>query len=158
MAQTKYYLPRRSAPTNLGRAFRHVYIEKRILREANGAVPAGSFVHSVLLYYSAHALYFPCYKSTILSCTPYFGLRKKIEITAKRPPLVKFAAVLSLVVNWTSTFFIFILTCEVLIMRRGFMLSGTDLLGVTFTSLFALLSVRLLLPGAPEFLRTVNMD
>jgi hypothetical protein len=56
-----------------------------------------------------------------------------------------------LVVNWTSTFFIFVLTCEVLIMRRGFMLSGTDLLGVTFTSLFALPSVRLLLPGAPDF-------
>jgi hypothetical protein len=32
-------------------------------------------------------------------------------------------------------------------MRRGFMLSGTDLLGVTFTALFALPSVRLLLPG-----------
>lgn len=75
----------------------------------------------------------------------------KLEFKAQRPPLVKFAAVFSVVVNWTSTFFIFVLTCEVLIMRRGFMLSGTDLLGLTFTSLFALPSVRLLLPGAPEF-------
>ncbi|PVF92860.1 hypothetical protein CPB86DRAFT_819303 [Serendipita vermifera] len=75
----------------------------------------------------------------------------RVEMTARRPPMVKFAAILSLLVNWTSTFFIFILTCEVLIMRRGFMLAGTDLFGVTFTSLFALPSVRLLLPGAPDF-------
>lgn len=74
-----------------------------------------------------------------------------IKITASRPPLVKFAVMMSLVVNWTSTFFIFVLTCEALIMRRGFIVSGTDILGVTFTALFALPSVRLLLPGAPEF-------
>ncbi|PVF99450.1 hypothetical protein CPB86DRAFT_756553 [Serendipita vermifera] len=77
--------------------------------------------------------------------------RMKIDIIATRPPLVKFAAILSLIVNWTSTFFVFVLTCEVIVMRRGFMMSGTDLLGVTFTSLYALPSVRLLLPGAPEF-------
>jgi hypothetical protein len=72
-------------------------------------------------------------------------------MTASRPALVQFTAVLSIVVNWTSTFIIFVLTSEVLLMRRGFMMSGTDLLGVTFTSLFALPSIRLLLPGAPEF-------
>ncbi|KIM23777.1 hypothetical protein M408DRAFT_27604 [Serendipita vermifera MAFF 305830] len=70
-----------------------------------------------------------------------------ITIVATRPPLVQFAAILALFVNWISTMFIFVLTAESLVMRRGFMLSGTDLLGVTFTSLFALPSVRLLLPG-----------
>ncbi|KIM30041.1 hypothetical protein M408DRAFT_328454, partial [Serendipita vermifera MAFF 305830] len=74
-----------------------------------------------------------------------------ITIVATRPPLVQFAAVMAVIVNWTSTLFIFILTCEVIIMRRGFMLSGTDLFGITFTALFALPSVRMLLPGAPEF-------
>ncbi|PVG01425.1 hypothetical protein CPB86DRAFT_103679 [Serendipita vermifera] len=77
--------------------------------------------------------------------------RLKLDLHATRPPLVRFAAVLSLIVNWTSTFFVFVLTCEVIVMGRGYMLSGTDLLGVTFTSLFALPSVRLLLPGAPDF-------
>ncbi|KIM23778.1 hypothetical protein M408DRAFT_27605 [Serendipita vermifera MAFF 305830] len=72
-----------------------------------------------------------------------------IEIIATRPPLVQFAAILAVFVNWISTMFIFVLTAESLVMRRGFMLSGTDLLGVTFTSLFALPSVRLLLPGKP---------
>ncbi|PVF99452.1 hypothetical protein CPB86DRAFT_813835 [Serendipita vermifera] len=75
----------------------------------------------------------------------------KLNLLATRPPIVKFAAILSVIVNWTSTLFIFILTSEVLIMRRGFMMSGTDLLGVVFTSLFALPSIRLLLPGAPDF-------
>lgn len=81
----------------------------------------------------------------------HFTCQMKIDMTASRPDLVKFTAVLSIIVNWTSTFFIFVLTSEVLLMRRGFMMSGTDLLGVTFTSLFALPSIRLLLPGAPEF-------
>ncbi|PVF99451.1 hypothetical protein CPB86DRAFT_813834 [Serendipita vermifera] len=75
----------------------------------------------------------------------------RLDLFAMRPPIVKFAAVISVIVNWTSTFFIFILTCEVLVMRRGFMMSGTDLLGVAFTSLFALPSIRMLLPGAPDF-------
>jgi len=44
-----------------------------------------------------------------------------------------------------------------IIMRRGFMLSGTDLLGVTFTSLFALPSVRLLLPGMLCVLSSIQL-
>ncbi|KAG8817580.1 hypothetical protein FRC17_011167 [Serendipita sp. 399] len=42
-----------------------------------------------------------------------------IKFEAVRPPLVIFAAVTAVVVNWTCTLFIFILTCEAIIMRRG---------------------------------------
>jgi hypothetical protein len=35
--------------------------------------------------------------------------------------------------------------------RTHFHPQGTDLLGINFTALFALPSVRLLLPGAPDF-------
>jgi hypothetical protein len=44
-------------------------------------------------------------------------------ITGKRPELVKFAAISAVVVNWISTFFIFILTAEVIVMKREYMLS-----------------------------------
>lgn len=57
---------------------------------------------------------------------------KEITITAKRPAIVKFAAIMAVIVNWTSTFFIFILTCEALIMRRGYMLS-VGLVSLQFT-------------------------
>lgn len=46
-----------------------------------------------------------------------------VMLTASRPPLVRFAVAMAVIVNWTSTLFIFILTCESLIMRRGWMLS-----------------------------------
>lgn len=48
---------------------------------------------------------------------------KEITINAFRPEIVKFAAITAVIVNWTSTFFIFILTCESLVMRRGYVLS-----------------------------------
>jgi hypothetical protein len=89
--------------------------------------------------------------SFLIFSSNFWEPEQKLEFVARRPPIVKFAAVLSVIVNWTSTFFIFILTCEVIIMRRGFTMSGTDLLGVTFTALFALPSIRALLPGAPDF-------
>ncbi|KAG8832260.1 hypothetical protein FRC17_001657 [Serendipita sp. 399] len=79
-----------------------------------------------------------------------------LEFTGRRPTLVKFAAVLAVLVNWTSTIGIFLLTCEAVIMRRLHILSvgivylaflctirlnrrqETDILGVCFTALFAL--------------------
>jgi len=74
-----------------------------------------------------------------------------VQLTARRPGLVIFAAIVAVVVNWLSTILVFVLTCESIIMRRGYMLEGTDLLSVCFTALFALPSVRSLLPGAPDF-------
>ncbi|KAG8781424.1 hypothetical protein FRC20_002108 [Serendipita sp. 405] len=58
---------------------------------------------------------------------------------------------LAVVVNWLSTFGIFVLTCEAAIMGRLHILTETDILGVCFTALFALPSVRVILPGAPDF-------
>ncbi|KAG8854969.1 hypothetical protein FRB91_002859 [Serendipita sp. 411] len=74
-----------------------------------------------------------------------------IHFDAVRPPLVIFAAVTAVVVNWTCTLFIFILTSEAIIMRRGYMLEGTDILSMCFTALFALPTIRSLLPGAPDY-------
>ncbi|CCA73679.1 hypothetical protein PIIN_07632 [Serendipita indica DSM 11827] len=78
-------------------------------------------------------------------------LRQEINIKGSRPPLVRFSAVMALIVNWTSPIFIFVLTCETVILRRGYMLHSTDVFGVVFTSLFALPAIRSLLPDAPEF-------
>lgn len=86
---------------------------------------------------------------TLLEFTVPCHLR--LDFIIRRPYHVMLAALISVGVNWAATLFIFILTCEVLLMRRGFMMSGTDLLGVTFTALFALPSIRMLLPGAPDF-------
>lgn len=57
----------------------------------------------------------------------------------------------AVLVNWISTISIFILTCEKVVLQRYNIESGTDLLAVCFTALFALPSVRSLLPGAPDF-------
>ncbi|KAG8832261.1 hypothetical protein FRC17_001658 [Serendipita sp. 399] len=79
------------------------------------------------------------------------GCELHIDFSGRRPILVKFAAILAVVVNWTSTIGIFLLTCEAVIMRRVHILTETDILGVCFTALFALPSVRAILPGAPDF-------
>ncbi|PVG03816.1 hypothetical protein CPB86DRAFT_307384 [Serendipita vermifera] len=74
-----------------------------------------------------------------------------VTFKARRTGLVKFACVVAVVVNWFSTIFIFIMTCEGVIMRRAKVITGPQLLAVCFTALFALPSVRSILPGAPEF-------
>ncbi|KAG8749978.1 hypothetical protein FRC14_000910 [Serendipita sp. 396] len=76
-----------------------------------------------------------------------------LEVTfwASRPPLLIFCAVAAVFVNWTCALFIFILTCEAIIMRRSYMLRGTDILSMCFTALFALPTIRALLPGAPAY-------
>ncbi|CAG7847409.1 SubName: Full=Uncharacterized protein {ECO:0000313/EMBL:CCA68168.1} [Serendipita indica DSM 11827] len=42
-------------------------------------------------------------------------------------------------------------------MRRGKMLNGTDSLGVCFTALFELPTIRALLPGAPDYGCTLDL-
>ncbi|KAG8805197.1 hypothetical protein FRC18_006805, partial [Serendipita sp. 400] len=79
------------------------------------------------------------------------GCELHLYFTGKRPLLVKFAAILAVIVNWTSTIGIFLLTCEAVIMHRFHILSETDILAVCLTALFALPSVRAILPGAPDF-------
>ena len=46
--------------------------------------------------------------------------------------MVMFAAMAAVIVNWVSAAFIFVLTAEAIVMRRGKMLDGTDLLGVWY--------------------------
>ncbi|CAG7855206.1 SubName: Full=Uncharacterized protein {ECO:0000313/EMBL:CCA75632.1} [Serendipita indica DSM 11827] len=79
------------------------------------------------------------------------GCELQLNFTGRRPALVRFAAILAVLVNWTSTIGIFLLTCESVVMRRTYILSDTDILGVCVSALFALPSVRAILPGAPDF-------
>ncbi|KAG8846428.1 hypothetical protein FRB91_000823 [Serendipita sp. 411] len=75
----------------------------------------------------------------------------KIEFEATRPLVVIICAITAVIVNWTCTIFIFIITCETVFMRRGYMLQGMDILSMCFTALFALPTIRSLLPGAPAY-------
>jgi len=74
-----------------------------------------------------------------------------VMITASRSGLVVFACIVAVVVNWLSTIFIFVMTMEGVIMQHFQVIEGPQLLAVCFTALFALPSVRSILPGAPEF-------
>ncbi|PVG03822.1 hypothetical protein CPB86DRAFT_307669 [Serendipita vermifera] len=74
-----------------------------------------------------------------------------LTLKARRTALVKFASIVAVIVNWFSTVFIFVMTCEGVVMRRFEVIMGPQLLAVCFTALFALPSVRSILPGAPEF-------
>ncbi|KAG8834166.1 hypothetical protein FRC17_009426 [Serendipita sp. 399] len=79
--------------------------------------------------------------------------RCHLEVTflGQRPPLLIFCALVAVFVNWTCAIFIFTLTCEAIVMRRSYMLRGTDILSMCFTALFALPTIRALLPGAPAY-------
>ncbi|KIM32358.1 hypothetical protein M408DRAFT_326953, partial [Serendipita vermifera MAFF 305830] len=79
------------------------------------------------------------------------GCELHVDFAGKRPALVVFAAMVALIVNWLITVAIFLITGEAVIMRRVHILSETDILGVCLTALFALPSVRSILPGAPGF-------
>ncbi|KIM32284.1 hypothetical protein M408DRAFT_216300 [Serendipita vermifera MAFF 305830] len=106
------------------------------------------------------------------------GCELHIDFSGKRPALVIFAAMVALIVNWLITAAIFLVTGEAVIMRRVHILKilfvqmipplacllgrylrnvshnflqETDILGVCLTALFALPSVRSILPGAPAF-------
>ncbi|KAG8820877.1 hypothetical protein FRC17_009991 [Serendipita sp. 399] len=89
-------------------------------------------------------------KYLVLSFHAYKTL-KEVTFIGKRPPLLIFCAIAAVVVNWTCAVFIFILTCEAIVMRRSYMLQGTDILSMCFTALFALPTIRALLPGAPSY-------
>ncbi|PVG03742.1 hypothetical protein CPB86DRAFT_694370 [Serendipita vermifera] len=94
-----------------------------------------------------------CLKGEALS--PYYDdvaeCQMTINFIAKRPGMVITATIIAVVVNWLSTIFIFVMTCEGVIMRRIRVIEEAQLLAVCFTALFALPSVRAILPGAPEF-------
>ncbi|KAG8811526.1 hypothetical protein FRC17_002411 [Serendipita sp. 399] len=90
------------------------------------------------------------YTTPNVSTLPRF-CHTKIEFDGVRPPLLIFCAVAAVLVNWSCALFIFVLTCEAIIMRRSYMLQGTDILSMCFTALFALPTIRSLLPGAPAY-------
>ncbi|KIM32283.1 hypothetical protein M408DRAFT_326900 [Serendipita vermifera MAFF 305830] len=79
------------------------------------------------------------------------GCELHIDFAGKRPALVIFAAMVALIVNWLITVAIFLVTGEAVVMHRVHILKETDILGVCLTALFALPSVRSILPGAPDF-------
>lgn len=80
-----------------------------------------------------------------------FGCELHLTLTGTRPPLVRFAAIVAAIVNWLTTTGIFLIVCESVILKRTYILRETDILAVCLTALFALPSVRLILPGAPDF-------
>jgi len=79
------------------------------------------------------------------------GCELHIDFHCRRPGLVTFSAVVAIIVNWFSTILIFIMTCEVVVIGRDSVIESAGLLAVCFTALFALPSVRSILPGAPDF-------
>ncbi|CAG7855209.1 SubName: Full=Uncharacterized protein {ECO:0000313/EMBL:CCA73124.1} [Serendipita indica DSM 11827] len=79
------------------------------------------------------------------------GCELQIDFTGRRPGLVIFATIIAVIVNWLTTIGIFFLTAEAVIMRRYYIISDTDLLGVAVTGIFALPGLRAILPGAPDF-------
>jgi hypothetical protein len=50
------------------------------------------------------------------------GCEVHVDFTGKRPGLVIFSAIVAVIVNWTSTIGIFLLTCESVVMRRTWIL------------------------------------
>jgi hypothetical protein len=75
-----------------------------------------------------------------------FLFLQSVTINGGRPPLVKFAAVMAVIVNWTSTLFIFVMTCESLLMRRGYMLSVSSNLTPVLTFCFPRFFCNILRP------------
>ncbi|KAL1747221.1 hypothetical protein HDZ31DRAFT_61420 [Schizophyllum fasciatum] len=73
-----------------------------------------------------------------------------IDIKASRSAIVIFCVIVVVVVNWICTLAIFLVTGEVILLRRRHILQGMDMLSVCFAALFALPTVRSLLPGAPQ--------
>ncbi|KAL1701434.1 hypothetical protein EV121DRAFT_282662 [Schizophyllum commune] len=105
----------------------------------------------------------PCTEVNSTSCELY------IDFEASRPGIVIFCVIVVVVVNCTCPIFlphilsltlssllagictlaIFLVTGEVILLKRRHILAGTDMLSVCFSALFALPTVRSLLPGAP---------
>ncbi|KAI5893274.1 uncharacterized protein SCHCODRAFT_02687371 [Schizophyllum commune H4-8] len=105
----------------------------------------------------------PCTEVNSTSCELY------IDFEASRPGIVIFCVIIVVVVNCEVFIFlphilsltlssrlagictlaIFLVTGEVILLKRRHILAGTDMLSVCFAALFALPTVRSLLPGAP---------
>lgn len=79
------------------------------------------------------------------------GCELIIQIWVERTGLVKFCVFAVFLVNWIVTIAIFLVTGEALLLNRTNILSGTDILAICFSALFALPSVRSLLPGVPGY-------
>lgn len=89
--------------------------------------------------------------STNVTCLDPDAKGCEITITfwVERTNLVKFCVFVVFVINWIITIAIFLVTGEALLLNRQTILEGTDILAICFTALFALPSVRSLLPGVP---------
>ncbi|CAG7850932.1 SubName: Full=Uncharacterized protein {ECO:0000313/EMBL:CCA74578.1} [Serendipita indica DSM 11827] len=81
----------------------------------------------------------------------YGGCELIIQLQVERTGLVKFCVLAVFLVNWIVTIAIFLVTGEALLLNRTNILSGTDILAICFSALFALPSVRSLLPGVPGY-------
>ncbi|KIM30382.1 hypothetical protein M408DRAFT_328000 [Serendipita vermifera MAFF 305830] len=79
------------------------------------------------------------------------GCELVITFWVERTGLVKFCVFVVFFVNWIITIAIFLITGEALLLNRANILEGTDILAICFTALFALPSVRSLLPGVPVY-------
>jgi hypothetical protein len=102
-------------------------------------------------------------------CEDAFGCQVDITLELQRPGLVKAVVILTVLINCEYkadasccqllirtplgliTIAICILTGEAIILERMYILSGSDVLSICLTSMFALPSVRSILPGAPPF-------
>jgi len=90
-------------------------------------------------------------------CEEPAGCQLDITLQLQRPGLVKAIVILTVFINWLITLSICILTGEAIILERMYILSGSDILSICLTSLFALPSVRSVLPGAPPFGCLIDM-
>ena len=102
-------------------------------------------------------------------CSQELGCQLDITLELQRPGLVKAIVILTVAINCECqagvlccqllispllgliTLSICILTGEAIIVGRMYILSSSDILSICLTSLFALPSVRGILPGAPPF-------
>ncbi|KAG8842361.1 hypothetical protein FRB91_004230 [Serendipita sp. 411] len=79
------------------------------------------------------------------------GCELIIQFWVTRTGLVKFCVFVVFGINWFVTIALFLLTGESLLLNRHNILESTDIFAVCFSALFALPSVRSLLPGVPGY-------
>jgi len=85
------------------------------------------------------------------TCSTDEGCELAIDFVVARPSVVQFVVIVVVIVNWLVTIGIFLLMCESVALKRAHILKGGDIIGICLTALFALPSVRAILPGAPDF-------
>jgi len=79
------------------------------------------------------------------------GCQLNIILKLARPGLVKAVVILTVVINWLITLAICVITGEAVLLQRAHILGCSDILAICMTALFALPTVRSVLPGAPQF-------